>query len=63
MGAGLIAAGAVCLLAWVLVLALRPEAAEALSQSSMVTLDGGGILLALCVLAVAAGTVLLLRKK
>ena len=63
LGVGLILAGAACLAAWVLVLALRPEAAEAVQASSMVTIDGGGVLLGLCALAVVCGAALLLRKK
>ena len=42
---------------------LPTEAAEVLSQSSMVTIDGGGVLLGLCALAVVCGAVVLLRKK
>ena len=63
LGLALIAAGGLCLAAWALTLALRPEAAEVLSQSSMVTIDGGGVLLGLCALAVVCGAVVLLRKK
>ncbi len=63
LGLGLIAAGLVCLAAWALAMVLRPEAAEVLSESSMVTIDGGGILLGLCAAAVVCGIVLLLRKK
>ena len=40
-----------------------PDAADRLNESSAVTLNGSGLLLVLCVLFMAAGLVLILRKK
>ena len=52
---GLLAVGAVMLAV--------PDAADRLNESSAVTLNGSGLLLVLCVLFMAAGLVLILRKK
>ena len=60
VGIGLCVLGAVLLLAVVLAV---PDAADRLNESSAVTLNGSGLLLLLCVLFMAAGLVLILRKK
>lgn len=55
--------GAGGLLLWGLATVFSPAAAERLDASSAVTLNGSGILAALCVAALTAGAVLLLRNK
>jgi transcriptional regulator with XRE-family HTH domain len=63
MVAGLIIciAGIVSMILWGLVSILRPEASNQISESSMITIDGNGIFLILCVVAVIAGAGLLLN--
>jgi hypothetical protein len=63
MLAGLIIciAGIVSMILWGLVSILRPEASNQISESSMITIDGNGIFLILCVVAVIAGAGLLLN--
>lgn len=65
MLAGLIIciAGIVAMILWGLFSILRPEASNQMSESSMITIDGNGILLILCVVAVIAGAGLLLRSQ
>ena len=61
---GLIACigGVLCLLVWGLLSILRPETAEQLAESSVIRIDGRGILLLLCVALMLTGTVLLLKN-
>ena len=63
VGIGLCVLGAVLLLAVGAVMLAVPDAADRLNESSAVTLNGSGLLLVLCVLFMAAGLVLILRKK
>lgn len=65
MLAGLIIciAGIVSMILWGLFSILRPEASNQMSESSMITIDGNGIFLILCVVAVIAGAGLLLRSQ
>lgn len=65
MLAGLIIciAGIVAMILWGLFFILRPEASNQMSESSMITIDGNGIFLILCVVAVIAGAGLLLRSQ
>ena len=63
LGIVLCFAGAVCLALYGTLLLLRPAAAERLSESSTVTLDGSGLLLLVFVLLMAAGAALIFRKK
>ncbi len=65
MLAGLIIciAGIVAMILWGLFSILRPEASNQMSESSMITIDGNGIFLILCVVAVIAGAGLLLRNQ
>ena len=63
VGIGLCVLGAVLLLAVGAVMLAGPDAADRLNESSAVTLNGSGLLLVLCVLFMAAGLVLILRKK
>lgn len=62
-GVGLLLAGAVGLLLVGALVVLRPDAAERLDAASAVTLNGSGLALLLCVLAMLAGSFLLVRKK
>lgn len=63
VGVFLCLTGAVCLLLAGIAALVRPDAAEQLNASSAVTLNGSGILLLACVLVMAAGLALILRKK
>jgi len=65
MLAGLIIciAGIAAMILWGLFSILRPEASNQMSESSMITIDGNGIFLILCVVAVVAGAGLLLRSQ
>lgn len=63
LGIVLCLAGTLLLILFGVLTVLFPASAEQLSQSSMVTLDGSGILIALSVLLLVAGLVLTLRKK
>lgn len=63
LGIVLCLAGAVCLALYGALMLLRPAAAEKISQSSTVTLDGSGLLLLVFVLLMAAGAVLIFRRK
>lgn len=56
-------AGIVCMILWGLISIFRPEASDRMSESSMITIDGNGIFLMLCVVAVVAGACLLLKGK
>ena len=42
---------------------LRPTAVQQLNDSSMITLNGSGILLLVCILVMACGLLLILKKK
>lgn len=55
--------GAVCLILYGLISMISPEAGDNLSQSSMVTIDGSGLLLIACAAAVIVGSVLLLKDR
>ena len=54
--------GIVCLLLWGVLSLLSPASSEELAASSVIRLDGRGILLGLCLLAMIAGAVLLLKN-
>ncbi len=62
-GIGLCLAGAVCLLLFGALMLVDPGAAEQLDAASMITLRGSGVIFLLCLLSMAAGLVLILRKK
>lgn len=57
----LCAGGAVCMIVWGLLSILLPRLSGQISASSVVQLDGNAIILILCVTAVIAGAVLLLK--
>lgn len=56
-------AGIAAMILWGLFSILRPEISNQMSESSMITIDGNGIFLILCVVAVVAGAVLLLKSQ
>lgn len=62
-GVFLCGAGAVCLLLFGLLSLVRPAFAEQMSESSVITLNGTGILMALFLLLMGLGIVLILKKK
>lgn len=63
LGIVLCLAGALLLILFGVFTVLFPASAEQLSQSSVITLNGSGMLIALPVLFLAAGLVLILKKK
>lgn len=54
--------GVAGLLAWGILSVLLPSASDQLGASSMITIDGNGIFLIICLLAIVAGAVLLLKN-
>lgn len=56
-------AGIVSMVLWGLFSILRPETSNQMSESSVITIDGNGIFLILCVLTVIAGAGLLLKSQ
>lgn len=63
IGVGLCLLGVLCLLALGVLLLARPDAVRQLSESSVITLNGTGMLIILFVLFMAFGTFLILKKK
>ncbi len=61
---GLIACliGIVCLLVWGIVSIFLPSATDQIGTSSMITINGNGIFLIICLAAIIAGAVLLLKS-
>ena len=62
-GIGLCLAGAICLILSGIMMVASPAAAEQLNATSMITLNGSGLILLLCILLMAAGLMLILRRK
>ena len=56
-------AGIVAMVIWGLLSIFSPKASEQISESSMITIDGNGIFLILCVVAIVVGAGLLLKSK
>ncbi len=56
-------AGIVALIIWGLLSIFNPTASNQISDSSMITIDGNGIFLTVCVVAIIAGAGLLLKSK
>ena len=54
--------GVVALIVWGIVSLLLPPASDRIGTSSMITIDGNGIFLLLCVAAIAVGAALLLPR-
>lgn len=63
IGIGLCIVGAVCLILFGAFMILRPSAVEQVNASSVITLNGTGILIILFVLLMMVGIVLTLKKK
>ena len=55
--------GFLCLIAWGVLMIANPGGADNLANSSMITIDGRGIILVVCILLVALGVILLLKKR
>ena len=53
--------GIICLIIWGLISIFNPAACNQLSDSSMITIDGNGIFLIICIIAIVAGAILLLK--
>ena len=56
-------AGITSMVIWGLLSIFSPEASDQISDSSMITIDGNGIFLILCVVAIVVGAGLLLKSK
>ncbi len=56
-------AGILSMVIWGLLSIFRPETSNRISDSSMITIDGNGIFLILCVVAIVVGVSLLLKSK
>lgn len=56
-------AGIISMVIWGLLSIFSPEASDQISDSSMITIDGNGIFLILCVGAIVVGADLLLKSK
>lgn len=54
--------GIVCLIMWGLLSIFNPATSNQISESSMISIDGNGIFLILCVAAIVVGAVLLLKN-
>lgn len=63
IGIGLCLVGAVCLILFGVFAILRPSSIEQVNESSMITLNGTGILIALFLLFMVVGVILILKKK
>lgn len=53
--------GIICLIVWGLLSMINPAASDQISESSVITIDGNGIFLILCVVSIIVGAVLLLK--
>ena len=62
LGLAICIGGIVCLMIWGLVSILLPAASDQIGESSVITVDGNGIFLLVCLAAVIAGAVLLLKS-
>ena len=56
-------AGIVAMVIWGLLSIFSPETSNRMSDSSMITIDGNGIFLILCAVAIIVGAGLLLKSK
>ena len=54
--------GIACLILWGLLSIFNPAASNQLSESSMISIDGNGIFLILCIVAIVVGAILLLKN-
>lgn len=55
--------GAVCLILFGVIMMIHPSSAEQLNESSMITINGTGILIALILLLILIGVILIFKKK
>ena len=62
-GISICISGIVAMVIWGLLSIFSPKASEQISESSMITIDGNGIFLILCVVAIVVGAGLLLKSK
>ena len=62
LGTVICAGGIVCLIVWGLVSVFMPSASARIGESSMIVLNGNGIVPIVCLAAAAAGAVLLLKS-
>lgn len=60
---GLIACigGIVCLILWGLISMLAPSASDNIAESSMIRIDGNGIVILICIFAIVSGAFLILK--
>ena len=63
VGLGLCILGFLFLIAWGVVMIANPDISNDIADSSMITIDGRGILLIVCCVLVTVGIILLLRKQ
>ena len=63
VGISLCLVGAICLILSGIMMVASPGATEQLNAASMITLNGSGVILILCILSMAIGLILILRKK
>lgn len=54
--------GVICLIIWGILSIVMPSTSERISESSMITIDGNGMFLIICLLAIIIGAVLLLKS-
>lgn len=55
--------GAVCLILFGVIMMMQPSSAEQLNESSMITINGTGILIALILLLIIIGIILIFKRK
>lgn len=63
VGIGLCLLGAVCLILFGVLMMMQPSAIEQVNESSMITINGTGILVILFALLMVVGIALILKKK
>ena len=63
VGLGLCVLGFLCLIAWGIVMLANPDASSGIAGSSVIVIDGRGILLLACCVLVTVGVILLLKKR
>lgn len=61
MGIIICIGGVICLIVWGFLSIFNPTVSAQMSESSMITIDGNGVFLIFCLMAIVAGAVLLLK--
>lgn len=61
LGIAVCIGGVICLIVWGLLSILNPTASNQISESSMISIDGNGVFLILCIVAIVVGAMLLLK--